>query len=222
MTELTIPKGWAYFKLPATKEKLEFWGTCIDSVDNDSGDRLRWAELRLYKYIDSDETHNAELPGTDPFHDQYGKQAYLLYTIGHSLVVHEYETDCDHKGIIAPVSQFPQNNEDHEDLEPCPVCRPVFTTVDDEDPERILELETTWYSYTECPTPDHVLLALRKPPSCKTCEHKKHPARDCKTCGCDTYVEGPRPLSSPGERLVKQVSAVDPGIAAAAQGSRKL
>lgn len=225
MSELMIPEGWTYYKLPATKEKLEFWGTFIDAVDNDSGERLRWAELRLYKYVDSNETHNAELPADNPWRNRYATKVYLLYTIGHSLVVHENGTLCSHKGIKTPVRAFPQNNEDYRDLENCPSCTPGFPgweTASKTTPDAAFELETTWYSYTECPAAADVLLALRKPPACKHCEHKRHPDRDCKECGCGDYAEGPRFLSSPGERLVKQVSAVDPEIAAASQARRRL
>ena len=223
-TTLAVPAGMTRHELPATEEVLHFWGYLIDRVDNDSGDRLRWAELRLYKILDSNENHDAELtygewqlafPDEDPDdYGMYGQELWLLYTIGHSLVVHELDTTCRHHGVRSTPAEFRRHNEDYEDLEPCTVCHPDMT-------DSSFELETTWYSWTRCQTPEKVLLSLRKEASCKHCTHKPHRDRGC-WCKCPEYAEGPRPLSVPGERLLRQASGLDPEIAAVFSKRRQL
>lgn len=221
---LAIPAGMTEHELRATEETLHFWGYLIDQVDNDSGNRVRWAQLCLYKLLDSNEDHQAVLPFTEwlvAFPDEdpddyglFGQEMWLLYTIGHSLVVHERDTSCRHHGVRSTPAEFRRHNEDYEDLEACAACHPDMTG-------DVFELETTWYSWTRCQTPEKVLLSLRKEASCRHCTHKPHRDRGC-WCRCPEYAEGSRPLSVPGERLLRQVSGLDPEIAAVFSRRRQL
>lgn len=196
---ITLPEGMKEYKLPAGKEKLEFWGRFLDKSDTDSGERLRWAELRLYKII-----------GTEKG-DGWGVQSWLLYTIGHSLVYHTLDSACN-RGIRARVRDFPGKNEDWADLEPCPGCSPPgLPGINDGDDE--FELEITWYSYARCQDPGDVIRALSR---CETCRHKPHESR-CR-CGCEDRSEV---LSAPGRRLIEQVRDLDPEIHKATEAVRR-
>lgn len=196
MTDFTAPPPMRHHELPAGEETLEFQGRLIHSVDNDRGDRPRWAELRLYKIWDSAE----------------GKEIWLIYTIGHTLVYHEADGPCN-RGITVPAGDFPDRAEDPDSLEPCEVCEPEDWR--QADGSQLFDLEVTWYSYTPCPTAEKVLDALRREPRCAGCRHKPHADYRCR-CGCDDFAEAPRALSVPGARLIEQAKHLDPEIAKAA------
>jgi hypothetical protein len=196
-----LPADMKHHELAAGEETLDFYGKLLYAVDNDRGDRPRWAELRLYKIFN-----------TDPGSEHHGKEMWLLYTVGHTMVYHCLDSECN-KGIAVSAADFPERAEDSEGLEPCVVCNPADWA--DAPPGELFELEVTWYTYTPCATPEKVLDALRREPRCKNCPHKPHETYGC-WCGCKDYAEGPRSLSVPGRRLIEQVKHLDPEIARAA------
>lgn len=212
-----IPPEMKYLELEAEEGILELYGKLITSVDNDRGDRPRWAEIFLYSYVDTNPEHDETLPEDDENYGTYGKKLYLVYTMGHSVVYHRHDSPCN-KGFPLPAGEFLDlreedcaiRAEDPDDLEPCERCRPPRWNKTD--PETILDLEVTWYRFYKCRDGDDVLDALRKDPRCKNCTHKAHEYKWC-WCSCDDYVEGPRPLSIPGRRLVEKARHLDPEIA---------
>jgi hypothetical protein len=193
LTDISIPPGMKHWELPTEEGTLDFTGRLIHAVDNDRGDRPRWAELRLYKIL-SDE----------------GSEMWLLYTIGHTMVYHRENSECN-RGIAVRAAEFWSRAEDPEGLEPCVRCAPPDWRLDQ---EAVFDLEVTWYTYTPCATAEKVIEALRKPPSCARCGHKPHETYAC-WCRCEDYAEGLRPLSAPGKRLIEQVRLLDPEIAKA-------
>lgn len=210
---LSIPQGMKHYELPAGEETLDFWGRFIYKVDTESGERSRWAELRLYKIIDTNEDHGAFLDPDDEDFDMYGKELWLLYTIGHTLVYHELGSTCN-RGIVVAAGDFPERAEDPEQLEPCEYCHPSDWTLAHAEDQ--YELEITWYSYTPCQTADKVIRSLYREPRCRNCRDKPHEGVRCHRCGCGSYIEAPRTLSIPGRRLIEQVKRLDPEIAVAA------
>jgi hypothetical protein len=176
--------------LPAGDDTLEFTGRLIAVVDNDRGDRPRWAELRLYKVSGE-------------------RRLWLLYTIGHSLVYHQAGSDCK-KGIRMAAGDFRERAEDWRDLEGCEHCSPP-------DWGRALpgtefDLEVTWYTHVTCRTPDEVYCALLREPRCKNCLCKPHDGQRCRRCRCAEYAEAPRVLSVPGRRLWENARRADPDL----------
>lgn len=197
-----IPAGMKHYELPAGEETLDFYGRLLYALDNDRGDRPRWAELRLYKILRTSDEEEDATPG----------EMWLLYTIGHTLVYHSYNSECN-KGIAVTAREIPERAEDADNLEPCVICNPSDWT--EADPDDLYELEVTWYTYTPCVTAEKVLDALRREPRCKNCTHKPHETYIC-WCKCKEYAEGPRTLSVPGRRLIEQVKHLDRDIAQAA------
>lgn len=187
-------QDWKDYELPAGDETIEFTGKLLGSVDNDGGDRPRWAELQLYKVLGST------------------GEMWLLYTIGHTLVYHA-PGGCN-RGIPVAAGDIPERAEDPESLEPCVICRPG--NWEEADPGEVFDLEVTWYTYTPCATARKVMDALRRDPRCQDCQHKHHPAYAC-SCGCEHYVQERAALSMPGRRLIEAVKAADPEIARAAE-----
>jgi hypothetical protein len=220
---LHVPLGMEKWELPIEDGNvLDIVGRRIDGVDNDSGNRLRWAQLQLFKCLDRNPSHDSTLPEKDANRGMYGREIYLLYTTGHSVVVHDSKGKC-RTGTRLPASRFPKENEDFRDLEPCPECNPDLSglpldgeEVDWEGGSLVFNLEVTWYSHTLCQDAGLVIDALRK---CRHCSHRSHRAWTC-ACGCDEYMEGP--LTSPGRKLVEQCVTLDPGIAAAYRGRKKI
>jgi hypothetical protein len=103
-----------HHELPVGEETLEFWGRFVDDVDTDSGDRARWAELRLYKIIDTNPDHDDSWPHDDGFRGTFGEEIWLLYTVGHSVVYHDL-FGCN-KGVAMKIADFEEggmyvNNE---------------------------------------------------------------------------------------------------------------
>jgi hypothetical protein len=205
LNETTMPEDMRDYELPAGEETLIFHGRFLDGVDTDSDDRFRWAELRLYKIVTAT-----------------GDQAWLLYTIGHSLVYHA-ANGCS-KGVKVRVGDFGsfRTEDEMDDLEPCAECNPRDWRVADE--ADVYRLEITWYSYTVCPTADKVLESLYRERRCANCRQrcKPHDGEACWKCGCGEYSPAPRTLSVPGRRLIEQVKAKDPEIAKAVMKVRRL
>lgn len=198
MTDAAIENtpGMRHHELPAREETLDFTGKLICAEDNDQGDRPRWAELRLYKIL---------ITGEDD--DLFGEQAWLLYTIGHTLVYHA--ADGCNRGVALPAGEFAATAEDPQALEPCVRCRPEdWETLP---PETPLRLEVTWYTYTRCETPDEVYSSLCREPQCRNCQDKPHKTYQC-SCGCESYEPAPRVLSVPGRRLWEQARRLDSDI----------
>jgi hypothetical protein len=219
---LDIPVGMKHHELPTSKGTIEFWGRLIDETDTDNGDRQRWAELRLYKILDTNPEHDEHAFGEDQ--DMFGKEMWLVYTIGHTLVYHEMGSPCN-RGIEASVAEFPSKTADFPegpddpDLEPCEECRPLdYHEADDED---LYELEVTWYRHIPCQSAEKVIRSLYREPRCEACRHKPHETRRCR-CSCTRYVESTPMLSIPGSRLISKVKSKDPEIARAAAVKTKL
>jgi hypothetical protein len=196
--------GWQSYELPVdavSKETIEFYGKLLGTVDNDGGDRPRWAELRLYK----------------AFSEESRQDIWLLYTIGHTLVYHRSgrrSSRCQGKGETVNALQIPAYAEDEDNLDPCVFCNPPdWEDAADDD---LFDLELTWYTPTPCSTAERVYNALRREARCANCTHKSHEDRQCWTCECTDYAEGPRTLSIPGRKLWDQARAADPEIAKAA------
>ena len=100
--------------------------------------------------------------------------------------------------------------EHPEDLDPCEKCEPADWFAD---PDAEFEVEVTWYKYALCRDADELLLAGRKEATCKNCWCKPHRGK-CATCSCEEYIEAPRSLSIPMQRLLAKIRT-DPDIAAA-------
>jgi hypothetical protein len=199
--------GITHFELPTRDAPILFDGWFIDSYDNGGGDRIRWADLHLYRWLPKDS-------------DQLG---YIIYTIGHSLVYHQFNGECG-RGEAHAVSEFGELYEegsidDPEDLEPCDRCHPGDWR--DAPDNQEFEVEVTWYKWTTCKDPDEVLLAGRKAARCRNCLCGPHEKR-CYTCSCTEYAEAPRPLTIPMQRLLARVRAQnsDPDLARAMREQR--
>lgn len=182
--------------LPVKQGILHFTGVYLGDDDNDTGDRLRWAQLIAYKGTGTDEDN----PET------FGREYYLLYAVGHSLVVHSAD-DRGCRGVLAPVSRFAELNADHADLEACPDCGCGYRK--DSPPDARFKLEVTRYSYTQHPSARALADSLRK---CRDCGHRPHEVKAC-GCGCRFYIPGE--LSQIGQRLLDKIKDLDPAIAAA-------
>lgn len=208
---IAVPAGMAHHVLPAEGETLDFTGRLIDKVDTDSGDRLRWAELQLWKILDTNPDHDDDCP--DPENrGMLGRELWLLYTIGHTLVYHLADGRCK-GGVRTSSADFEARAENAADLEPCEDCRPGDWQLGGE-----FRLEVPWYSYIPCQTPEKVVRSLQRKPKCDSCWHKPH---DRCFCGCTEYREAPRTLSVPGLQLLRQASERDPEIARAAAKVKK-
>lgn len=203
--------GMKAYELPTNTGTLKFYGRLIDLVDNDRGDRPRWAELRLYKTLDSNPAHDDSLPPDNEYRGMYGQEMWLLYTIGHTLVYHR-DDGCG-KGVQMTPVDIPNQAEDHTQLVRCRDCRPRdWRNAAEND---LFDVEITWYSYVPCPTPQKVIRSLHRDVRCKNCRHKPHETWTCK-CRCRKFEETPAQLSMPGSKLVGKVKLRDPEIAAAA------
>jgi hypothetical protein len=196
-----------HIELPTLDAPLDFYGWLVGTLDNGGGDRLRWAVLELYRWQPRDG----------------GPMGYILYTIGHSVVYHVLDSECG-RGVattvgalydIAPDRVTP---EDYAVLEPCPDCEPE--ELDDLDAGDQVEMEKVWYKWQQCADADELLLALRKEARCKNCFHRPHVLHHCPTCRCEVYEEAPRPISSPGVRLLAQVKGQLPDVAEAMSGKK--
>ena len=213
-TDTVFPgaEGMTWTTLPADGHPIKFLGRLLSETDTDDRERLRWAELRLYKIIDTNPAHDDSLPGEDEDHGMYGKPMWLLYTVGHSLVYHQLGA-CP-GGIIVRKADIAVRADNPGDLEPCPKCRPQDWTQMADDQK--LRLEVTWYSYTPCQSAEKVIQSLWRNLQCLTCHDEAHQDRVCGRCGCRRYREAPRQLSVPGHQLIEQVRLLDEEIDRAA------
>jgi len=203
---LEIPPDMMHYELPT----VDFWGKFIHSVDTDNGDRERWAELQLWEIIDT---------SSDALNERYGKRMFLLYTIGHSLVVHRASGGCN-RGVKLRAGGFATRTvEPLSELLPCEECDPspdwaLF-------PEREYRLEVTWYTDVPCETADKLVASLYREPRCDGCRHKPHEDVKCYRCGCTDYAEAPKRLSVPGTRLIEEIRDLYPDVAKAATERKK-
>lgn len=181
---------------------LEFHGKLLGVVDNERRGRPRWAEIELYKYVDTDESHIS----ANPELNTYGKQLYLLHTMGHSVVYHAVDGDCN-KGILVPVEDFGNRAEFPGDLEPCEDCNPDPWY--DATPGTMFELEVLRHLIYKCRTAEDVMVRLRRPP-------RRIGTRDVH------FTAEPAVLSSPGQRLVELVKYKDDDIRRAASRTVRL
>ena len=221
--DLKLPLGMMHYELPTGDYPLEFWGRFIHEVDTDNGERVRWAHLLLFRIIDTNPEHNSSLKEEDEDRDMYGKEMYLLYTIGHTLVYHREDAPC-RGGVRVKVSEFGRKSadfpreEDDPDLEPCDVCSPRDYHLSG--PDDFFRLEITWYKYYPCQTADKLIRSLYRDPRCVNCRHKPHEGRKCHDCRCTNYQETPPVLSTPGRQLLDEVRDAEPEIARA-MGTKK-
>lgn len=193
---------------------LEVYGKFLDSVDTDDGERLRWAELCLYKVIDTDESHDASLPDADENKDMYGHPIWVLHTKGHTLVYHR--TGPCKGGIVVRACDFPQHAEDVDELVGCERCDPPdWQSLGEEK----LRLEVTWYTSVICQTADKLIDALQRKPLCTAChkEERYHPHP-----GCQQYRKPLPELSAPGRNLIERVRYSEPDIDRAANRKKRL
>lgn len=184
-----------HYELPTNDVPIDFDGYFVGSLDNGGKDRTRWAVIELYRWQPRDG----------------GPLGYILYTIGHSLIYHCLDSECN-KGVATTIAGIEEvTPEDFGDLEPCPECEPpdLQDLADDDQ----VEMEETWYKWVQCRTAEDLLLAGRKEARCKNCFHRPHGEHACATCRCDIYEEAPRPLSIPMQRLLAQVKGREPEIA---------
>lgn len=194
VTEAAMESSTQEFVLPTNDIPIDFLGRLVGELDNGGGDRPRWAVLQLYRWQPRDG----------------GPLGYVLYTIGHSVVYHEPDSACG-KGVAVKVGSIETiTSEPFEDLMACPECSPEdLADLDDDDK---VEMERTWYKWVKCATDDELLLALRKEARCRKCFHRPHAGYHCATCRCEEYEEAPRPISSPGARLLALVRPQLPSL----------
>src|ERR1700744_2534723 len=149
-TPLVIPQDMQKIVIDASPP-WELWGIYLGAVDNERTSKPRWAELRLYKYLDTDESHRS----TRPELNTYGHQLYLLHTLGHSAVYHRADGHCN-RGIVLKVSEFGQHAEFKPyDLEPCRDCRPP--RLRDTNPWDELGLEILRHTFFKCRNAEAVI-----------------------------------------------------------------
>lgn len=221
-----IPEDFEHHVIETPDGTLEFSGKLLGVIDNERRGRPRWAEIELWKYAITDE------------HDiRYGQQAYLLHTMGHSVVYHRHEAACN-RGVAVPVEEFRLRAEFPDDLEPCDDtvvrgnvvqrgCHPGDWR--DMPYGTLLDLEVLRHLQFFCPTADDVLSQLRRPSrvSCAMCggeavvmgEGRRVP---CPSCHGRGYTPGEPVLSAPGQRLVEMVRFRDPDLARAVNRTVKL
>ena len=226
--DLKLPFGMKYHELPTGDYPLAFWGRFIHEVDTEGERSRRWAHLKLFGIIDTNPAHNSSLKDDDENKNMYGKEMYLLYTIGHTLVYHDEDSAC-RGGVRVQVSDFPRKTADFPrkntgdpDLEPCEVCMPRDYRL--ASPGDFFKLEVTWYTPIPCQSAKKLIESLYREPRCDkvTCRHKSHENRKCHVCGCASYREAPPALSTPGRQLLDEVRDSEPEIAKAMEVKRWL
>lgn len=192
-----IPEDMMHYQLP----EADFWGKFLAEADTDNGRSPRWAQLQLFVIIN-----------TNPARKEFGEQMWLLYTTGHSLVVHSLD-GCG-LGLMAKAHEFPDiTAEDPEDLVACPECHPGDWTLNSDGE---YSLEVARHTSIPCQSAEKVIRSLCRDPRCETCKHPAHANRNCGHCGCDAYVAEQPTLSAPGRQLVEKARRLDPEIDRAA------
>lgn len=200
MTDVTlppIPADMTYHQLP----EASFWGKFLAEADTDNGHNPRWAQLQLFAIID-----------TNSAHKEFGERIWLLYTTGHSLVVHALD-GCG-LGLMAKAREFGEvTTESPDDLVPCADCHPGDWTLN---PDGEYSLEVARHTSIPCQTAEKVIRSLCRDPRCETCKHLSHANRNCSRCGCGDFTPEQPTLSGPGRQLVEKVRRLDPEIDRAA------
>jgi hypothetical protein len=193
----------------------ELWGTYLGGVDNERSSKPRWAELRLYQYLDTDPSHHSANPSLNT----YGQVLYLLYTLGHSAAFHWADGECN-RGIAVPVEEFSHRAEfPVDELEPCQICRPPALA--DVEPGTVLGLEILRHTFFKCRDAEALIERLKRPSkeTCDQCHGRKvYPPmtrQQCGECRGRGYVDGELVISAPGARLLALVKDKDPEIARA-------
>jgi hypothetical protein len=148
---------------------------------------------------------------------------FLLHTLGHSVVYHSTDGDCN-RGIKVPVEEFAARAEFPEDeLEPCTRCYPPL--LGDVEPGTRLELEILRHTVTKCRDADAVVERLKRPSkeTCWQCHGKRvfppYTRQLCGECSGRGYINGDPVLSAPGQRLLELVKNKDTDIARAYQAT---
>ena len=194
-----------HFELPTLDIPIDFDGWLVGRLDNGGGDRLRWAVLELYRWQPRDG----------------GSLGYILYTIGHSVVYHTLDSGCG-RGVVTEVGSIEDvTPEPYDELTACPDCEPP--DLDEMELAEQVEMEKVWYKWQKCADAEELLLALRKEARCQHCFHRPHQERRCSqlaACHCEKYEEAPRPISSPGVRLLAQVKGQLPDVMEAMSGKK--
>lgn len=213
--ELTFPADMHPLEIETSEGILSFHGKHLGTVDNERDGRSRWAELELYKYVatDPEEMIESRVLGTV---QTYGRQVYLLHTMGHSVLYHK-KGGCN-KGVLVPVEEFPVRAEFPEFLEACPDCRPpAWSAMPD---GTVMELEVVRHLIYKCATATDLLAELRRPgkKSCPECGGRER----CDRCRGKGWVPGPPVLSAPGARLIEMVKYKDEDIRKASAATRRL
>jgi hypothetical protein len=221
--------------IPTEDGTWELYGRRLDSIDNDRRDRPRWAEIELLQYFDTNPAHDGTCPDPE-WRGKYGTQVWLIHTMGHSVLYHENNSECN-KGVEFPVGEFPERSEFRvEELEPCEKCQPPdldFTRASDggivwgdrTPAGMLLDLEMLWHTVVPCPVPESVLAGLRRPVKtpCVTCGGEgKTLAGVCGACKGKGLILGALTLTSPGKRLLQKVKFKDPAIRRATQETVQL
>lgn len=224
--DLTLPAGMKYHELPTGDRPVIFWGKFLEEEDTDDGKRPRWAQLKAFRIIDTNPEHDSLLPDSDENKGMYGKEMYLLYTIGHTLVYHDDDAAC-RGGVRMKVSEFSRKTadfprgEDDPDLEPCDECLPRDYRLASGDD--IFRLEVTWYTVIPCQNAGKLIRSLYRDPRCENCRHKPHEGRKCYQCStCPGYREASRTLSGPGRNLLEKIRDSEPEIAKAMEEKKRL
>jgi hypothetical protein len=192
-----IPQDMTHYTLP----EADFWGKFLAEADTDNGRNPRWAQLQLYAIID-----------TNPAHKEFGTGMWLLYTTGHSLVVHALD-GCG-LGLLARAREFGNiTSEDPDDLVACTICHPGNFR---DNPDKEYSLEVPRHTSIPCRSAEKVIRSLCREISCETCKHPAHASKDCPRCGCGEFTPDQPVLSGPGRQLVEKARRLDPEIDRAA------
>lgn len=233
-TPLVYPARMQWIEVPTNETTFELYGRFIDAVDNERRGRPRWAHIELYEFLDTDETHNERNP--KPELRTYGQVIYLIHTMGHSVVYHEFDSDCN-KGVEVEVQYFPERAEfPLDELEPCEKCVPPpldYIRRDDGEiewggatpPGTKFDLEVLRHTPIFCPTAEDVLDGLRRHIKipCGICGGLgKVTGMPCEACDGRGFTNGPKTLTSPGARLVEKVKFKDPRIRKAVEKKKRL
>jgi hypothetical protein len=216
-----IPSDFSHFEIETPDGVLEFDGKLLGVIDNERRGRPRWAEIELYKYLVTDTG--------DP-----GQQAYLLHTMGHSVVYHAEGSHCN-RGVAVPVEEFRLRAEFPDDLEPCADtltrgnvtskgCHPADWR--DAPAGTLFELEVLRHTKIICPTAEDALDWLRRPSKvpCGACESRGVVmSLPCPACHGRGFTATGKPvLTAPGQRLVEIARFRDPDIERAVGRTVKL
>lgn len=218
-----IPSDFMTFEIDTPDGTLEFTGKLLGVIDNERRGRPRWAEIELYRYLVTD--------AADPL---YGQQAYLLHTMGHSVVYHRHDSPCN-RGVSIPVEEFSVRAEFPDDLEPCcdTIIRGNVVGAGCYPPDwrsapagTVFDLEMLRHTKIVCPTAEDALSWLRRPARkpCASCEGQGSVSgAACHACHGRGYTASGEPvLTAPGQRLVEVAKFRDPDIARAVNRTVKL